>query len=178
MLSKSVDSQEREAHFLRIAGTLSNMKYARLGAVLVLAASLASGGCNKGGGKGKLHPVEVTLLSKDGKPLKDIRVNFVPVVEGDPAASGTTDADGHCKLNSSQGEGAVAGKYKVVLMPEMSKDMYMKKSSGSSAGQPGGAAPFEANRDIPKKYMSKATTTEEIEVTADGDNKFEIKIKP
>jgi hypothetical protein len=64
-----------------------------------------------------LTPVEGTIFAKDGQPLSGIEVVFLPEPgTSGPRSSGITDEAGHYRLRTDNGEdGAVAGKYHVVL---------------------------------------------------------------
>jgi len=88
-------------------------RWAILCAVLALAAT--AGGCQRGS-TWKLTPVEGTI-SKDGRPLPGIEVVFLPEPDtSGPRSYGITDEAGHYRLRTDNGDdGAVAGKYRVVL---------------------------------------------------------------
>jgi hypothetical protein len=86
-----------------------------LSILLLGALAVTAGGCRRGS-TGSLAPVEGTV-SKAGRPLRGIEVVFLPDTGSvGPRASGTTDEAGHYRLRTDHGDdGAVAGKYRVVL---------------------------------------------------------------
>ncbi len=109
------------------------------------------------------------VLTVGGKPLKNVRVTFYPVGEGTPS-SGMTDDKGEFNLVTQKGaEGAVAGKHKVVLSVEAQEAQYGKSSAR-------GGDPTKTKLPFPVKYTQRRSTPKEVEVTADGENHFEIKL--
>ncbi len=80
--------------------------------LIVLGMLIVAGGCNRGP---EFAEVEGKLV-KGGAPLKNVRVEFWPEVEG-PKSSGVTDAEGRYTLKSEDGKtvGAVVGSHKIVL---------------------------------------------------------------
>jgi hypothetical protein len=82
------------------------------GAVLALAAGLAAG-C----GGTSLAPVR-GVVKLDGSPLADASVEFIAQDQGGRDASGFTDANGVFTISTFKpGDGAMPGKYKVVIQP-------------------------------------------------------------
>src|SRR5690242_2884422 len=86
------------------------------GVLLPLAA--ASGGCQREP-RWNLAPVEGTV-TKDGHPLAGIQVIFLADADAGTVglrARGITDEAGHYRLRTDNGDdGAVAGKYRVVML--------------------------------------------------------------
>ncbi len=81
----------------------------------LLTLSVTTGGCQRGP-TWSLAPIEGTVL-KDGHPLRDIEVVFLPDAgtQG-PRSSGITDESGHYRLRTDHGEdGAIVGSYRVCL---------------------------------------------------------------
>jgi hypothetical protein len=77
-----------------------------------LAAVVLAAGCS---GKVPLAPVEGTLKLK-GKPLADVKVDFLPEKAG-PRSSGVTDRNGHYTLTCDDSrQGAVVGPHRVVAV--------------------------------------------------------------
>ncbi len=116
----------------------------------LLTLTAMAGGCQRGA-TWDLVPVEGTV-TKDSKPLAGIEVTFMPEIDagaqGPPPAQGTTDKAGHYRLRNHNGdEGAVVGKYRVVLkraerpmlpeisqlMPEMAKRLEKQQKSAANA---------------------------------------------
>jgi len=90
----------------------------------LLALVAAAGGCQRRQ-TWDLAPVE-GAVTKGGRPLANVQVIFLADVEAGtqgPRASGITDAAGHYRLRTDNGEdGATVGKYRVVLLdPTVSK---------------------------------------------------------
>jgi hypothetical protein len=83
----------------------------------LLALAVAAEGCQRGP-TWNLAPVEGTV-TKDGRPLPHIEVVFLTDIDAGtqgPKASSFTDEAGHYRLRTDNGDdGAVAGKYRVVL---------------------------------------------------------------
>jgi hypothetical protein len=83
----------------------------------LLAAALLAllAGC---GGDARLARVSGTVRY-NGKPLANAYVGFWPDEPGLRAASGTTDANGHYRLTTFQGnDGAMVGKHRVMVRAE------------------------------------------------------------
>src|SRR5262245_18076613 len=93
--------------------------------LVMLAAVLAAAGCGQGSG-----PVPVRGVVKlDGQPVANAAVVFVAQAPGGRDAYGSTDANGVFRLTTtSPDDGALRGKYKVVIQP---------------AGPGGGSTPFD-----------------------------------
>ncbi len=79
----------------------------------LVAGAVALAGCSGGGPS--MVEVEGTV-TKDGKPLDKIQVEFWPEVDG-PRSMAVTDAEGKFVLKADDGKrvGAVVGTHKVVL---------------------------------------------------------------
>ena len=88
----------------------------RLGWLPVLLIVVA--GCGKGG------PVPVRGTVKlNGQPLADASVLFIAQDPGGKDATGFTDANGEFRLSTIKpGDGALPGKYKVVVQPTTQSD--------------------------------------------------------
>lgn len=117
------------------------------------------------GGKGlNTYPVTGKLTVK-GQPAKDLRITFEPVAAGVEPAAGVLDPDGTYKVFSGiKGTpGAMVGKYKVVITPDMSKvDM-----SAAYTGAKG--PPKLPESPVPTEYSSAKTSPKEIEVKAENN---------
>src|SRR5262245_39633386 len=103
-------------------------------------------GCGDGGPS----PVAVKgVLKLDGKPVAGAVVGFHPEAAGGKPAFGTTDAEGAFRLTTERpGDGALPGKYKIVIQPPA-------EGGGSPYDDPGKAAPAAkapAGPAIPAKY--------------------------
>jgi hypothetical protein len=95
--------------------------------------AVAVTGCQRGS-TANLASVEGTV-SKNGRPLRGIEVVFLPDTgTAGSRASGTTDEAGHYRLRTDHGDdGAVAGKYRVVLRDV---EAAMKQTLSRSRSQP------------------------------------------
>jgi hypothetical protein len=105
----------------------------------------------------------------DGQPAKDVRVDFFPVDSANQMASGQVSEDGTYTLYTGQigKDGAMAGKYKVVLAPMTQDDSYMESGEEPATGPDEGS--------VPSEYTSESTTPKEVEVKP-GSNKIDIEI--
>jgi hypothetical protein len=84
----------------------------RSAAVLLAAPALLAAGC---GGQAPVAPVEGTL-KMNGKPLADVKVDFLPETSG-PRSSGVTDKRGHYTLTCDDNRpGAVVGPHRIVAV--------------------------------------------------------------
>ncbi len=114
-----------------------------------------------------LTPVE-GLVTLDKKPLPGVAVTFCPEIEGNPSASGVTDANGRFRLTTfPSGNGAKSGKYKVIVVA--------RTSSGYS---PHPAAPSTAKtKAIPASYSLPTQSPLTATVPASGEIVFDLKSK-
>jgi len=117
-------------------------------------------GCGGGSAGPATFPVEGTL-KVGGKPIADVNVQLIPLDPSKLGGAGKTDATGAFKIIATNGqEGAVVGKYKVIL----------NKSSGMDAAQYSGGAggaggPPKVELPFPAEYSTAGTTPKEIEIT-------------
>jgi hypothetical protein len=128
-------------------------------------------GCGAPGIDVKLAPVTGSV-TKDGKPLADVKVIFE---SKDPASKapmlfGLTNAEGKYEIQTSSGEkGAPAGLYKVYLA-ETKAPVEFDYSSAKKGGPP------KSTSLIPANYQSPATTELSVDVAATGAT-YDISIK-
>src|SRR5262245_51948259 len=77
--------------------------------------ALVAAGCGSGGERGEVRGV----VHRNGQPLADVVVTFVPDAGASPKAaraSGVTNAQGRFRLRTEdQQEGAVVGPYRVIV---------------------------------------------------------------
>jgi hypothetical protein len=147
---------------------LINRRGVLQGACAALAAGLLclTAGC---GGDGlPVAPAQGTV-TYNGKPLEFGSVLFEPVVKGPPARA-DIQPDGTFVLGTySTSDGAVIGKHKVrITCFDTQRPGYQPP-----AGEEGTAG----KSLIPEKYTDAETSGFEYEVTADGDNNFNIELK-
>ena len=82
--------------------------------LIALAAVLAAAGCGRGSGPVPLRGV----VKLDGQPVANAAVVFVAQTPGGRDAYGSTDANGAFRLTTTKpDDGALPGKYKVVIQP-------------------------------------------------------------
>src|SRR5262245_21914308 len=97
----------------------------------LLALVAAAEGCQRRS-TWNLAPVEGTV-TKDGRPLANIQVVFMPDHDAGtqgPKASGTTDAAGHYRLRTDNGdEGTVVGKHRVMVLDPMARIGRMRRAA-------------------------------------------------
>jgi hypothetical protein len=102
----------------------------------------------------------------DGKPLANVRIQFVPDVDPKvqaPTSTATTDAEGRFQLNcDNQKPGAVIGKHNVLV--------FVGRGDSAQANDPD-AKPGQAAAGkippVPTFYTVAAKTPLQVEVTAD-----------
>lgn len=114
-------------------------------------------------------PVTGTVVFPDGEPVRSGVVEFAPA-EGGPAARGPIAADGSFALATGGRPGALAGKYRVVVVQFAVAD-----------GAPKHTRPH-AHATVPRavhgKYRSFETSGLERVVEARDGNVFEIVVEP
>ena len=137
-----------------------------------LAAMLAASGC--GGGSG---PVPVRGVVKlDGQPVVNAAVIFVPQAPGGREAYGSTDANGTFRLTTTKpDDGALPGKYKVVIQPPGG-------AGGSTPFDEPGKAPAAVPKAapgprIPVKYTVPGQTPLTQDVPPSGDVLIDLQSK-
>jgi hypothetical protein len=148
------------------------MRRSVCGQSLALAATLAALGC--GGGSG---PVPVRGVVKlDGQPVANASVVFIPETPGGREAYGSTDATGAFRLTTTKpDDGALPGKYKVVIQPPA-------PAGGStpfdSTDKPPAAVPkAPPGPRIPVKYTVAGQTPLTQDVPPRGEVLFDLQSK-
>lgn len=122
------------------------------------------------------YPVVGQIVLPDGRPLTGGQIEFRGA-DRPISAIGAIDADGRFALNfREQGDGALAGRYKAVLI-----------SPPHPSGIPGQEAADAAQRAareawlalVPPRYQSIEATPLEFEVSSDPwQNDFQISLQP
>ena len=163
----------------------------RVVVVLCLGSSLLTAGCSGGGDGAERKPtVKVSgTIKMAGGPVADAVVTFSPQ-EGQPVAFGRTDSQGKYTLTTYEaGDGAVAGKYIVLVTKSSSGGAASGTGSVSheafvsgqasvtahaAAGKSGGSA---AGSILPEKYSR--TTTSDLTVTvAPEQTTYDFELQP
>jgi hypothetical protein len=111
----------------------------------------------------RLYPVRGQVTFPDGKPLTEGMVVFESTgQEKASTARGEIRPDGSYELGTHKpGDGALAGKYRVLVAP---------KSDPNAVDKPSKPPPIEP------RYTQFATSGLEFEVTAAGPNEFPIRV--
>ena len=143
----------------------------------LLCLSLAVCGCGSGSGTVPVSGV----VKLDGQPLKNASVSFVPEGDG-KQATGTTDEAGKFALSTvNPRDGAIPGKYKVVI--EQSSN-FVETADGLSSDQAmaaNAAALAKAKKptgpQVPEAYTRLDKTPLTQEVPPRGEVVFDIKSK-
>lgn len=133
-----------------------------------LLAMVLAAGCGARG----TSPVPVKgVLKIDGQPIVGAVVGFQPDAPGGKPAFGTTEADGTFRLTTDKpGDGALPGKYKVVIQPPV-------EGGATPYDEPGkAAAPVKAvGPKVPEKYTRPDQTPLTQNVPPEGPVTIELK---
>lgn len=132
-------------------------------------------GCGSGGPKTNSVSGKVTV---DGQAVKNCTITFQPVDSANQVASGQIGDDGTYTLFTgvTGTPGAMAGKYKVVLTPQMAPAGEGEDPAYMSSGKDPTQDPALQKSDVvPQEYTNVTTTPKEVEVTS-GDNTINIEI--
>jgi hypothetical protein len=115
------------------------------------------------------YPAAGVVKHADGKPLAGGRILFHPVNEPGHAARGIISHDGTFQLGTySDGDGAVAGAYKVVITPAIPEN---------ALDNPAAIARYRSAVDL--RYQNLNSTPLELNVKDDGSiNHFDIVLVP
>jgi hypothetical protein len=133
-------------------------------------------GCGPGGPKTNPVTGKVTV---DGQAVKNCMITFQPVDSANQVASGQIADDGTYTLRTgvTGTPGAMAGKYKVVLTPQMAPVVEGEDPAYMKSGTDPTKDPALQKSDVvPQEYTNVATTPKEVEVTS-GDNTINIEIQ-
>jgi hypothetical protein len=163
----------------------------RVVVVLCLASLLLSTGCSGGGAGAERKPtIKVSgTIKMAGGPVADAVVTFSPQ-EGQPVAFGRTDSQGKYTLTTYEaGDGAVAGKYIVLVTKSssggaaaggatVSHEAFVSGQASvtahAAAGKTGGAA---ASSVLPEKY-SRTTTSDLTATVAPDQTTYDFELQP
>ncbi|HPU08059.1 MAG TPA: hypothetical protein PLO20_16125 [Thermogutta sp.] len=134
----------------------------------------------------KAFPVKVTI-TYHGRPLEGADVRLHPLDPNGRGAQGKTDASGVATMRSfgeggAMAEGAMAGKYKVLVSKSVSEVEIPATPEGPDydrmAAQEARADPYASSSKplLPLKYSSWEQSPFECEVTEAGPNEFTFDI--
>lgn len=119
-----------------------------------------------------LAEVEGTVTGPDGKPMKNILVQYFPTASGGqklPSSTAVTDESGKYVLKCENGKpGAVLGEHKITLA-----DNNLAEDDDANLGK--ATRTVKPNR-IPQPYAS-ITTTPLTETVDAGKKTYDIKVK-
>jgi hypothetical protein len=126
-------------------------------------------GCAKGPTFAEVEGV----VTKNGNPLGNVKVEFWPVMQG-PVSSGVTDASGKYTLKANDGAkvGAVVGEH-VVLLRDL--DMLGTKFLGRKAENVADMSGGKKNR-IPIEFSDVKNAKLKVTVSAGSKNTHDLKV--
>jgi hypothetical protein len=147
---------------------MRNFAWACLG-VLVIA------GC----GRSSNHPATFVVtgtVTLGGKPVEGGIITFRPAEDQYPA-NGITDADGRYELTTfSIGDGAMAGRYRVIMMKF--EETTRKGGSGSPEEYVPLVGPTPAPKNLlPAKYADATKSGLTVEVQPEQSNSFDFELE-
>lgn len=147
----------------------------------VLAVAAVGLGCGRAQRSPRSTERAAALVRLDGKPLADALVLLGPR-EGGYAAQGTTDAAGRARLTTFvPGDGAVAGRYRVlvsceevkpnpaVVLPDPRLDIERYRAALDAANAAGQTV-YLRTQLLPSRYVAFATSGLVAEIKAGLDN--------
>lgn len=107
-----------------------------------------------------------------GEPVDGASIQFLSGTKELKVANAKTGADGTFAMATFvAGDGAMPGKYKVTVRKVVSVEQGVQ-TDGENVGQPA-----YVNKDmLPKKYGTANSTPLEIEVTAEGEQTYDIEL--
>lgn len=128
-------------------------------------------GCDAGSSNPPTSHVTGKVTYK-GEAVEGATIKFQPSDPAAKIANATTGADGTYALSTFEtGDGAMPGKYKVSVRKLVPVEQGVQKD-GEHAGEPA-----YVNKDmLPKKYVSSDNSPLEFEVSASGDNTYDIEL--
>ncbi len=129
--------------------------------------------CGCGSDREPIMPVDVTITYR-GQPVSNAHVMFTPT-RGRPAR-GTTDEQGHCQMTTfDENDGVYVGGHTVVV----SKLVDVPPAKRSPDYRPGGRLSqyVQTRNALPEKYASMLKSPLTVEVTLDGENKFDFELE-
>ncbi|MCA9050054.1 MAG: hypothetical protein KDA89_15060, partial [Planctomycetaceae bacterium] len=113
---------------------------------------------------------------------------FSPTREGQLAAAGRSDDSGNFTVSTyGSGDGAVAGEFKVLVRKYAEQPAAGESTAGEHSADPN--APVDAGGHgakkgadstgniLPPEFGKPETTPLSVTVTADGENRFELKLE-
>jgi hypothetical protein len=138
----------------------------------LLALLIVAGGCDRGGGT---IPVQ-GAVKLDGRPLANASVGFIAQNKGGRDAFGFTNVDGVFQLSTSKiNDGALPGKYKVVVQPVAPADSGAPAKTVVEAMAAAARKPPRPAVALPPRYCDPAQTVLVQDVPASGDVVFELR---
>jgi hypothetical protein len=151
---------------------------------LVIVGSLVLAGCGGGDGAKRVAVFKVTgTVTHQGKPLPQAIVTFSPK-EGQPVATGATNDKGEFTLTTyTDGDGAAAGSYGVVVSKAASSGTTDAGHSADPAVLAKAQAGHDASRTaasgslIPGIYSDATQTPLNAKVDPSAENEFTFEIK-
>lgn len=128
-------------------------------------------GC--GESRAPTYPSAGVVRFEDGSPVRFGVVEFRAEDQG-LVARGTLDAQGRFRLGTFEpNDGAVAGRQHVIVVQHVPPEMASRPKPNDEAHREHGAAPR-----VSPLFAEYATSPLQFDVSADGDNQFEIVVRP
>ncbi|MGY8769029.1 MAG: hypothetical protein ACKVKT_10555 [Rhodospirillales bacterium] len=111
-------------------------------------------------------------VTYNGEAVEGATIKFVPSNAEAKSANNVSAADGTYALSTFEsGDGAMAGKFKVTVRKLVNVEEGVQED-GENAGEPN----IVSKDMLPIKYRGIGDTPLEFEVTADGENTFNIEL--
>lgn len=146
---------------------------------LLAVSCIAALGCGSSTGLEGLVPVQGTV-TYNGSPVDGATVVFSPVVAGNKAAAGKTDASGTYSLTTKDpGDGIMPGDYTVsVSKTETSGGLSVEEAQKWTEENPGKQPPSpEITEHLPAKYKVAKTSGLKATVSESNDNVFDFALE-
>lgn len=142
-----------------------------IAAVAIPTFALIASGC------GKSNPVSVRgKVMLDGKPLPYATVIFIAQDEGGRDATASADANGVFQLTTFKpGDGALPGKYKVVVQPVATVTGGPVAATPEEAQQGGGKGAVATTPKIAPRFTQPDQTVLEQVIPANGEIVLDVK---
>ena len=135
---------------------------------------LGFSGCGAGNRSGHSLVKVSGVVTLDGTPVSGALVVYSPVADGEPAARGTTDADGSYNLTTyTDNDGVPPGQYKILVSKKSANNAMTAQESRDYFAKTGEAPPIpEFHNEIPDQYSLYDTT--ELSTTIEETSSIQI----
>jgi hypothetical protein len=140
--------------------------------------SVSVAGCNSASGTNwDVVPVSGTV-TLDGQPLADAQVSLIPETrqDGYPGAAAKTDSAGKFTLISGNQQGAMPGKYKVIVSKLTMKDGSPLVDQGEGMDVDQLIAQGLTREAVPPQYSDPSQTTLAMDVVSGKAEGYDIQM--